>query len=146
MKKLKDDEKDKIKNNDSSSSTIIESASYLTTKKLVELILIIFDLFSLRKSGYPLDYLSWIDQEINKNCFLVPKKTEIISTNSIIKLNDNTFLLYNKETIIMYDSFFNKKLYWYTFNSPVLYISESKCLIGNRIIFSLKMKRHINWK
>ena len=142
MKKLKDDEKDNLKENDSSLSTIAESASYLNTTKLVEytklLILIILDLFSLRKSGYPLDYLSRIDQEINKNCFLVYKKKEKISTNSIIKLNDNTFLLYNKKSIMIYNSLFNKELYHHTFPSPVIYISESKCFIDYPIIISLK--------
>lgn len=89
MKKIKDDEKDKLKENDSSLST--------NTTTLIEcteiLILIILDLFRLRKSAFPLDYLSRIDQEINKNCFLAIQKKEIISTNSIVKLNDNTFLL-----------------------------------------------------
>ena len=142
MKKLKDDEKDEIKGNDSSLSTITEYAPELKTTKLIEhtkfLILIILDLFRLRKSGFPLDYLSRIDQEINQNCFLVFKKKEKISTNSIIKLYDNTFLLYNKKTIMIYNSFFNEKLYWYSFPSPVLHISESKGLIGKPIIISLK--------
>lgn len=103
------------------------------------LIRLLSELFELRNSPFPINYLSRLDQEINDNYYLYFKENIQISFKSIKKLNNNSFLLCDEKKIMIYDSFLNGQLFSRTFPNAISYISESKAEIENKsLIVSLK--------
>lgn len=103
------------------------------------LIRLLSELFELRNSLFPINYLSRLDQEINDNYYLDFKENIQISFKSIKKLINNSFLLYDEKKIMIYNSFLNNQLFSHTFPNAISYISELKADNKNiSLIVSLK--------